>query len=289
MHYDTPEITTSLVESLISEQFPEWHQLEITPVKNGGWDNRTFHLGNDMSVRLPSAAGYAAQVLKEQTWLPVLSKKIGVAIPFPIAMGQPNDAYPWQWSVYQWIHGESINNHQGNLDLEKIAVALARFLTELQAIDVTNGPKAGLHNYFRGGHPSVYGSEALKSIDVHLSGQEKGQALTIWENAVTSEWSKPDVWVHGDVSSGNLLLNQQGELTAVIDFGCLGVGDPACDLIIAWTLFDHHAREIFKKGLMLDDATWHRAKGWTLWKCLQDSGPESKIRAKVLENLLVDG
>jgi aminoglycoside phosphotransferase (APT) family kinase protein len=65
------EIDAALVKQLICAQFPEWAELPIAPVENGGWDNRTFRLGDSMSVRLPSGLAYVAQVEKEHRWLPV--------------------------------------------------------------------------------------------------------------------------------------------------------------------------------------------------------------------------
>jgi aminoglycoside phosphotransferase (APT) family kinase protein len=61
---------------------------------------------------------------------------------------------------------------------------------------------------------------------------------------------------------------EHGKLCAVIDFGMMGIGDPACDLIIAWNFLPAVAREAFRRGLNVDDATWQRGLGWALSNAL---------------------
>jgi aminoglycoside phosphotransferase (APT) family kinase protein len=99
-------IDEMLARGLIDAQFPHWSHLPIRPVATGGWNNKTFHLGNHRLVRLPSAAGYAAQVEKEQQWLPILAPQLPLPIPTPLALGAPANGYPWKWSIYEWIDGE---------------------------------------------------------------------------------------------------------------------------------------------------------------------------------------
>lgn len=265
-----PTITVSLVKRLFSEQFPEWSHLPIQPVALSGWDNRTFHLGKDMLVRLPSAESYAAQPEKEQYWLPQLAPHLSLEIPEPLAMGKPSETYPWHWSIYRWIEGESVNTLILNdIQLENLAHALAKFLQELHRIDSIHGPLSGEHNYYRGAHPSVYDAEARTSITQLHHVIHEDAAMVLWEKAIASSWDKSPVWVHGDFATGNILM-RNGEVVAVIDFGCMGIGDPACDLVIAWTLFKNESRALFKSLLNFDNNTWARARGWALWKaCLE--------------------
>jgi aminoglycoside phosphotransferase (APT) family kinase protein len=260
------EIDTHLVRRLVAAQFPKWAALPITPIVPGGWDTRTFRLGDRMTIRLPSAAGYAPQVAKEQRWLPILGPLLPVHIPVPIAMGGPGEGFPWAWSIYEWIDGET--SSAGTIrDLERFAEEVAGFLTALMAIDAAGGPLPGPHNFFRGGAPAFYDDEARKAI-VDLGTSIDGTAATaVWDAALSSTWLAPPVWFHGDISTGNLLL-RDGNLSAVIDFGTSGVGDPACDLVIAYTLFTGRSRQIFRAGVDLDDATWARARGWAIWKAL---------------------
>lgn len=274
---ETPEITSALVRRLIADQFPRWADLPVTPVAAGGWDNRTFHLGTTMTVRLPSAAAYAPQVDKEQRWLPVLAAHLPRPIPVPLALGRPGEGYPWPWSVYRWLEGETVAPGRP-ADRPRLASDLSRFLGALQAVDATGGPPAGAHSFFRGASLQVYDAQTRQALAALADEVEVGAATAVWEAALQSPWSRPPVWFHGDVAAGNLLV-REGRLAAVIDFGCAGVGDPACDLVAAWTLFWGESRRVFRAALPLDAATWARGRGWALWKALitleEHRGPET--------------
>lgn len=262
----TPAIDAVLVRRLVDAQFPQWAHLPITPVAVSGWDNRTFHLGAEMTVRLPSAAHYAAQVEKEQRWLPKLAPHLPLPIPEPLEMGAPAFSYPWRWSIYRWLEGEpaTLDNIY---DLCAFATTLARFLAALQRINSTGGPMAGQQNFFRGGSLAVYDAETRRAL-ADLEGQiDAATATEVWETALASTWRSAPVWVHGDIAASNLLV-RNGQLHAVIDFGTCGVGDPACDLVIAWTFLSAESRDAFRTALPLDDATWARGRGWALWKAL---------------------
>lgn len=262
----TPDITLDLVQHLIATQFPHWADLPIRPIARSGWDNRTFHLGDRMTVRLPSHAAYAEQVAKEQRWLPILAPQLPLPIPAPLGLGAPGDAFPWPWSVYGWIAGETALEHPPS-DLARFATDLAAFLSDLQAIDATDGPAPGTHNFWRGAPLDVYAPEARQAIATLGDAIDGARATDIIDRALASRWDRDPVWFHGDIALGNLLL-QDGRLSAVIDFGTSGVGDPACDLAIAWNCFSGASRTTFRNALPLDAATWERGAGWTLWKAL---------------------
>ncbi|EOP68716.1 aminoglycoside phosphotransferase family protein [Bacillus cereus] len=259
-------ITADLVKKLIQEQFPKWAHLEVKPVKLSGNDNRTFHLGDGMSVRLPSDAAYVPQVEKENSWLPILSKELSLPISAPIAKGNPSEEYPWPWSINKWIEGETVTKENVR-DLDEFAADLGSFLIELQSIDASNGPVAGEHNFYRGGFISVYDEEARVAIENNKDVFDETLLKHFWDLALRSTWDHKSVWVHGDVAPGNLLV-KDGKLCAVIDFGILGVGDPACDAAMAWTFFHKNSRKVFKEALRMDEETWNRARGWALWKAL---------------------
>ncbi len=261
MNIDIP-----LVNQLVSEQFPQWGHLPIKPVEFDGWDNRTYRLGSEMSVRLPSAERYAAQVVKEHRWLPRLGPLLSLPIPQPMAMGAPAKGYPWHWSIYRWLEGENITLERID-DLHQLATSLAQFLAALQQIDSTGGPPPGPHNFHRGGSLSTYNAETRNAILVLRDIIDTQAVTTVWEAALEAKWRGSPVWVHGDVSAANLLM-KDGRLCAVIDLGCLGIGDPACDLAIAWTLFSGRIRKTFRSALPVDDATWARGRAWALWKGL---------------------
>jgi aminoglycoside phosphotransferase (APT) family kinase protein len=260
------DIDATLVTRLVASQFPQWAGLPITAAEPNGWDNRTFRLGPDLLVRLPSAERYAAQVRKEHRWLPALAPQLPLPIPVPVAKGKPAEGYPWNWSVYRWLDGvpASIASIP---DLTRFAMALAHFLVCLQRIDPTGGPPPGPHNFFRGGPLGTYDPQTRTAITEVPELINADLATEVWEAALAATWHGTPVWVHGDVAASNLLV-RDGRLAAVIDFGSSGVGDPACDVTIAWTFLSGKSREVFRAALPLDAASWARGRGWALWKAL---------------------
>lgn len=275
------DITVDLAKKLIFEQFPQWSHLEIKAVKNSGHDNRTFHLGDDLTIRLPSGKEYEPQIQKEAKWLPVLAQHLSLPITAPVAKGEPTPEYPLAWSINRWLVGETVTHT--NVDLQKFAIELARFLKELEAINAENGPQSGTHNFYRGGDLSVYTAEFEQALTQLPAGPQRNHYQDIWTTALATKWEKKPVWVHGDIAVGNLLVND-GHLSGVIDFGILGTGDPACDLVMAWTFFDSKSRKAFKEEMGLDDTTWQRGKAWALWKALII--PDDAVSKKVLVNML---
>lgn len=289
------KLNTHLVRQLIHSQFPEYAQLPIKPVAKSGHDNRTFHLGDNLSVRLPSAEGYAAQVNKEQRWLPYLQQHLSLPITKQVAVGKAEFDYPYSWSICHWLPGKTADEGPIN-DLSHFAKDLANFLMELQKIDCHAGPTAGLHNYYRGGDLATYDHEVAQVLaNQTLNLQANRQQLAIlWQQALASKWTLPEVWVHGDVTPTNLLV-REGRLSAVIDFGVLGTGDPSCDLVMAWTFFSGQSQQLFKETLDFPMDVWQRAKGWALWKALitieewQDKDPSRYLEAvKVIHRVMTD-
>jgi aminoglycoside phosphotransferase (APT) family kinase protein len=252
---------------LVDSQFPHWADLPIEPVADGGWDNCTFRLGPDMVLRLPSAAEYARAVEKEHRWLSTLGPALPLPIPVPLAQGAPEADYPHPWSVYRWLDG-----HPASADAidrpVTFATDLAAFLAALQAIDATEGPQPGIHNWFRGGTLRTYDDTTQRALGDLEGRVDVDRAGRVWADALGAPWDGVDRWFHGDVAAGNLLLDEAGRLAAVIDFGTCGVGDPACDLAVAWTLLTAEGRRAFRDRLGVDDASWRRGRGWALWKTL---------------------
>jgi len=290
-----PIINELLITNLISEQFPQWKDLPIKSVARQGCDNKTFRLGDHMLVRLPSAEEYVRQVQKEHKWLPLLAPNLPLPIPEPIAIGKPSKYYPWKWSVYKWLDGDSANTVElDDEHLETIALQLAHFLSEFHKFDAAGAPTPGLHNWWRAAHTSVYDAEARALINKLKNLIDADKANSLWEKAISSKWDKDPVWVHGDIASGNILL-QDNKLSAVIDFGCMGIGDPACDLTIAWTFFKNKSREVFKDAFNFDNDTWARARGWALWKAAFElvsldgkSGPDAIKHLQIINDVLAE-
>jgi len=261
MHAGEVDTDASLVRRLLSAQFPQWADLPIERVRSSGTDNALYRLGDDMVVRLPRIHWAIGNVGKEHRWLPRLAPLLPLAIPVPLAMGMPAEGYPWHWSVYRWLEGQNATV-ECIADLCQAATDLARFVAAMQRIDPTGGPRAGPNGR---GVPLIERDPAVRAAIALLGSLVDGDAVTAaWEAALqVPAWDGPPVWIHGDLSSENLLA-RDGRLCAVIDFGTLGVGDPACDLIIAWTLFSDDSRDVFRRAISVDDATWARGRGWAL-------------------------
>jgi len=259
-------IDADLVRRLVAAQFPRWRDLPVTPVAVDGWDNRTYRLGDTMTARLPTGPGYVPGVAKESRWLPFLAPSLPVAVPTVLGDGVPGLGYPYPWSVRDWLPGRTADPAV-IADLPAFAVAVAEFLRALQRCDATGGPAGGEHSFHRGASVGHY-SEDTERYLARLAGRaDTARARVVWEAALAAEWRGTPVWFHGDIAVGNLLV-VDGALSAVIDFGTSGVGDPACDLVIAWTMFDDESRGAFRDAIGADDGMWARARGWALWKSL---------------------
>ena len=263
MHVDEIHIDSRAVSRLIREQFPQLSHLHVTAVPSTGTDNAMFRLGHRLVVRLPRIASAVLQVNMEQWWLPLLAPHLPLQVPKPIAVGVPSAGYPWAWSVYNWLDGDTLSRSNLRNPVDD-ATALAQFVHDLQQLDATGGPVPGDHNSRRGA-PLTERDPIVRKCIATLNGQiDSGAATAEWEAALAApSYSRSPVWIHGDLQPGNLLA-VDGRLSAVIDFGCLGIGDPACDLQVAWNLFSGSARAKFRSELVVDDATWARGRGWAL-------------------------
>lgn len=259
------DITADLVEGLVASQFPQWSSLPVRPVEIDGWDNTTFRLGSSMSVRVPSADSYVAQVDKEHRWLPVLAPQLPLPIPVPLARGEPSPALPRPWSVYRWIEGDLLTVDRVD-DLDGLASDLAGFLAALYACGPA-GPAPGPHSFARGGPVATWDEQTREIIDAVRDVIDAPAALDVWEAALDAGNGTGPVWVHGDVTGTNLLV-RQGRLAGVLDFGCSAFGDPACDLTIAWTFLSGSSRAHFMESVPVESSAWARGRGWALWKAL---------------------
>lgn len=283
-----------LVRQLLADQFPRWAGLPLTPVRHAGTDNAIFRLGDDLAVRLPRVAWAAGQAEKEHQWLPRLAPHLPLAVPTPVALGRPTEAYPWAWTVCPWIEGETL---QAELLVDHaLAEQLAGFITALQRVDVTGGPKPGRHNFHRG--VALRHRDQVTRESIAALGDEYDLSLLTeaWEAVLRlPDGDGPRGWVHGDLHEGNLLA-QDGRLVAAIDFGGLAVGDTACDLMTAWMIFTADAREAFRRAMAADDAAWARGRGWALSVSLvqlpfyRDSNPFiAGLARRTLREVLSDG
>ena len=263
MHADELVTDEALVRRLLAAQFPRWAELPIEALPVGGTDNAIYRLGEKLSVRLPRRSDGASTSLDHEfEWLPKLGPLLPFAVPSPIARGAPGEGYPHRWAVYDWLDGEDAAS--APLDLAGAAADLAELLTALRRVDPTGGPPPG----GRGG--SLRPFDALtRSRIATLAGSIDADAVTrAWEQTLAApEWQRPPVWIHGDLDARNLLVADE-RITAVIDWSCVCVGDPACDVKVAWAVLDSRSRPIFRDLLEIDDATWARGRGWALFQAL---------------------
>ena len=259
MHADELHTDVALVRRLVAAQFPEWAALPIVRISSSGTVNALYRLGEGMVVRLPRMEWGVGAVDRELRWLPKLAPLLPVSISVPLAKGAPGEGYPWDWGVYAWLEGEN-PAVDGPADPESLARDLARFVVELHRVDLAGGPPAG-----RGESLARFDDATRAALDALEGIVDTRAATAAWDEALRAPpWSGPPVWVHGDLMPGNLLV-RGGRLTGVIDWGGLGVGDPACDLMVAWNMLRPGARGVFRAEVGVDDATWVRGRGWALW------------------------
>ncbi|MFE4257851.1 aminoglycoside phosphotransferase family protein [Streptomyces sp. NPDC056883] len=258
-----PLIDAALVRRLVDAQFPQWAGLPLRLLDPAGSDHVIYRLGRELSVRLPRGPGVAGQAAKEAEWLPRLAPHLPLAVPVPVAVGRPGFGYPWPWSVSRWLEGE-VATASALADSPTAAGTLARFLTALQRF-TSPDLRTGSAPADLTGSPLADRDRATRAAIEAVSGVFDAAAMTgLWEAALDAPgWDRPPVWFHGDFHTGNL-LTVDGRLSAVIDFGGLGVGDPARDLTIAFTLMSAPSRAVFRDGLGVDEATWLRGRGWAL-------------------------
>ncbi|MGZ4589738.1 MAG: aminoglycoside phosphotransferase family protein [Actinomycetes bacterium] len=274
MHSDELDTGAELVARLIAAQFPQWASLPVVKLPSAGTDHAMYRLADDMVVRLPRIPRAADQVETEQRWLPHLAPHLPLHVPVPLGRGVPGQGFPMPWSVHAWLDGENAFDRP-IVDLHDAAIELGGFVAALRSVDATGGPQS-----YRGGPMSASDGEATRAAIRGLGAEgmiDAEAATAAWEQVLAlPQWEGKPCWLHGDLMPGNL-LTRDGRLTGVIDFGIVGIGDPACDLIPAWYLFSGDTRELFRAAADVDDSTWARGRGWAL--CL-GLGSEHYYRIK---------
>lgn len=263
MHADEIEIGEPLARSLVAEQFPGLAHLPVKRLASQGTENAIFRLGDDLALRLPRVAGAASQAEREAIWLPQLANHLSLAIPKPLELGRPTRDFPYPWAICQWLGGDDAF-HQPVRDLAASARELAAFVRSLQEAPVT-GDELLVAKISGRGCDLVHRDAATHSAITQCEGLADTATLAaIWNHALTQPvWDAAPVWLHGDIHVGNMLTTD-GRITGIIDWGSFGMGDPACDLMVAWSLLDSDSRAIFRAELAVDEATWIRGRAWAI-------------------------
>lgn len=252
----------SLVQALVQAQFPVWADLPVKPIVSTGTDNAIFRLGPSLVVRLPKVEWAAGQPTREHRWLPKLAARLPLETPEPVALGSPGSGYPWRWSVQTWIRGNSAN--RDDLDNCDAAEKLADFVAATRAISLADGPAAGPDNGYRGVPLALRDASVRRALELLVEEPGVDAAAAVWEDAMLAPpWSREPVWLHGDLQASNLVV-RNGCLIGVIDFGMMAVGDPACDLMAAWTCLGARGRDVFLDASEASDADIRRGRGWAV-------------------------
>jgi aminoglycoside phosphotransferase (APT) family kinase protein len=261
LHDGEVDIDAALVRRLLGRQFPRLCNLPVEEVRSTGTVNAIYRLGDDRCVRLPRVERWAGDLKKELEWLPKLAPRLSLAVPEPVAEGEPGSGYPFRWAIYRWLTGETFMTER-LVDERQAAADLAQFVGELRRIDPTDGPRSGPLQLGQLNSVTRHAIDALRGI------VDTDAATAAWASCLHAPvWDGSPVWRHCDLLTPNLLV-ADGQLTAVIDFGAVGVGDPAADVIAAWSVFGSSGREAFRDSLNVDDGTWARARGYALHQAL---------------------
>jgi aminoglycoside phosphotransferase (APT) family kinase protein len=289
MHEGELDIGAELVGRLVAAQFPRLAGLPIRAVQPAGTVNAIYRLGDDLCTRLPRVRTYADDLEDEWQWLPWLAPRLPLRIPEPVAKGRPASGYPFPWAIYRWIRGQPYVDEL-IADERQAAQDLARFVAGLRRID----PAAGAP---RGGRRPLRELDAVTRAAIESARDviDADAATAAWERALEAPaWEGTPVWLHGDLMRPNLLVDG-GRLCAVIDFGSTGVGDPAADVVAAWSVFGRSGRETFRRALGVADGTWNRARGYALHQAVliipyyPETNPEFVALAKrTVEEVLAD-
>ena len=260
MHDDEVEVTDAVVRRLVDGQFPDWAGRPLRRLPSTGTDNALYRLGDDLGIRLPRIHWAVQQVEREVNWLPRLAPHVSAPVPPPVAIGEPDHGYPFPWLVFGWLHGRDTLHAGAEVDWTVLAADVAAFVRSLHAVDLPDQPRARS----RGGRLAPLDDHVRRNIRRLAHELDVDRALAVWDEALAATpWSPPHVWVHADLLPGNVLVGDGSRLAGVIDWSAAGTGDPAADTMLGWAM-PAPAREVYRRGLGLDDATWARGRGWVV-------------------------
>ncbi|MGA8113788.1 MAG: aminoglycoside phosphotransferase family protein [Actinocatenispora sp.] len=268
MHADQVDVPADTVARLVAEQFPQWRDRAVRAIVSHGTVNALFRLGDDVVLRFPLQPSLDPALrdalVSEQDKARRIARHVPLPVPEPLGLGEPGDGYAGPWTAYRWIPGETASV-EAIADADLFARDLARFVRDLHAIDTGGAVWAG------GGRGGPLRDEdqhlrAALAQSTHLVDTER--VAQVWERCLDAgAHVGADVWIHGDLMPGNLLL-RDGRLAAVIDLGTVCAGDPAVDLVVAWNLLPAGARDTYRRELGVDDVAWERGRGWAILQAI---------------------
>ncbi len=258
MHEGQLEIDDELVAGLLAEQFPHWAGLPITRVPSTGTVNALFRLGDQHCVRLPLMPHHAEDLTRELHWLPRLAPHLPLRVPRPLATGVPTTDFPYPWAVYEWLDGRPYGDDNVT-DEPAAARELAGFVTALRRIETTRDVPPGGRRPLR-----ELDEQTRQAIIASAPEIDSTAAMRVWERGLElPPFAGERVWIHADLLRPNVLVHD-GRLSAVIDFGGVGAGDPALDLIPAWAIFNPAGRAAYRDALGPSEDDWERGRAYAL-------------------------
>ncbi|MGH8880763.1 MAG: aminoglycoside phosphotransferase family protein [Stackebrandtia sp.] len=257
MHADQVDITVDTVTRLVAEQFPQWRDLPVRSVESTGTVSALFRLGNDIVLRFPFRPRVDNELRREQEHARTIASNAPVRVSEPLGIGEPGEGYPGRWAAYGWIPGTPATTTPVG---EAFASDLAAFVRAVRAIGTDGATWDGMS---RGGPLWLRDEDVREALAASNRLTDTARIEQLWKRCRDVPRDAADTWIHADLMPGNLLV-RDGRLAAVIDFETVAVGDPAVDLMPAWNLFDHGAREVFRRKSGADEATWERGRGWAI-------------------------
>lgn len=329
MHANQIEVSSPTVARLVSEQFPAWAGMPVRPVRSHGTVNGIFRIGSDLVARLPLEAGPSdvadagdveagdgdagevmsrvvqarrVELLSEMDAARRLLTVSPLAAPEPVALGEPGAGYPLPWSVYRWVPGTPAGETD-SADSPRVAEQLAGFVRAVRSLP-TEGRT--FHGARRGGRLTEHDDYVRRGLDLSAGLIDTVALATLWDRLRSTPRTDADVWTHGDLMPGNLLVGQAVStgptaptgltaLSGVIDVGQLAVADPALDLQPAWNLFTPRSRDAYRQALGSSDEEWDRGRGWALaqaigclWYYRETNPVMSRTAHRTLQALLDD-
>lgn len=288
LHDDQIPCHAGLVQRLLAAECPSWARLPVTPVHSTGTDHHVYRLGEALCVRVPMRPSAAPQLASEAQWLDRIARALPVAVPDVVHVGAPGPLLPWPWSVRRWVPGSAIAE-AADLTDPRLAEELGAIIQSLRDVDPAGIPAPGPHNFGRG-CPLAQRDGVTRAALAQLPPElDPAPLLAVWEQALTAPaHAGPGVVVHGDINRGNLVLDQTGRIAGLLDWGGMAAGDPAVDLMAAWTVLDGPGRAALVRQLRPGEAIWRRARGWALsvaalqWPYYRTSNPALADRAQMV-------
>ncbi|MFC5834482.1 aminoglycoside phosphotransferase family protein [Nonomuraea insulae] len=292
MHDDQVDVPAEVVATLVKEQFPQWSDLEVRPVRSTGTVNTIFRIGDDLAARFPLRMADADTTRSDLEREARASTELAQVSPFPtpepVALGEPGAGYPMPWSVQTWLPG-TVATDADPSGSEEFAEDLAAFIAALRGAETRGRRFSGGG---RGGDLTAHDQWMDTCFRESEGLMQVPRLRHIWSRLRELPRDGDDVMSHGDLIPGNVLVTDD-RLGGVLDGGGFGPADPALDLVGAWHLLRPHPREVLRRTLGCDDLEWERGKAWafaqamgTVWYYVDSNPTMSAMGRRTLDRIV---